>query len=557
MGLQKLVFGLQSSSLVHAITEWPMLCLLHLFVAVCVSAAAVLHVPDEYPTIQVALNSTQPGDTVLVALGIYAEALSGPPHSFLLKGDVIPDTGLYERPVIDPSPLPSPTTLSCLRSGPSGTPVIEDVTFRNGPPMFPRDEPIPGGIETTCRNTILRRCVFDSTILGVRCDSDSVVLEGCHFVDYVRWGIRVLHGLILATDCSFDGHSVNTVWGLVFCTSGSSFTRCRFTYRESSDQMLYVIGHDCTMRECLVGPISHRLTNLILATLDNSIYENNVITACSLGTSVFSFGGSCEGPGVVRNNRFVGIAALPDEPHGGWGINVLTENSPQPCPGATIEDNLFEGNPDDFGHGIIFSSGPITIRHNRFTGLKSAPLSGAVTIIPPDTIPEWPHLMLDNLCYSNVGCAAYGAWETTLHAPNNWWGDPAGPYNAAHHPAGLGDTVGDFVEFTPWHTDTTFFWEAAEEPPMLLPREVTMEIFPQPFNAQATLRLTVNQPMILKVELFNLLGQREEEIWSGAIGIRKEISFNGMELASGLYFVRAYDILANRPAAMTKVVALK
>jgi hypothetical protein len=46
--------------------------------------AAVIHVPEDQPTVQQGLDATAPGDTVLVARGTYQELLTSPDHSFTL-----------------------------------------------------------------------------------------------------------------------------------------------------------------------------------------------------------------------------------------------------------------------------------------------------------------------------------------------------------------------------------------------------------------------------------------------------------------------------------------
>ena len=46
--------------------------------------AAVIHVPEDQPTVQLGLDATAPGDTVRVARGTYQELLVSPEHSFML-----------------------------------------------------------------------------------------------------------------------------------------------------------------------------------------------------------------------------------------------------------------------------------------------------------------------------------------------------------------------------------------------------------------------------------------------------------------------------------------
>lgn len=64
-------------------------------------------------------------------------------------------------------------------------------------------------------------------------------------------------------------------------------------------------------------------------------------------------------------------------------------------------------------------------------------------------------------------CNAYSG--VTVDADSNWWGDPSGPYHSTN-PAGLGDTVSNYVDFTPWLTDSVQ-WVGVEEQPIVKPIE--------------------------------------------------------------------------------------
>ncbi|GBE30637.1 MAG TPA: T9SS type A sorting domain-containing protein [Bacteroidetes bacterium] len=77
-------------------------------------SADVIHVPEEQPTIQAGLGNTSPGDTVLVAPGVYQETVQFPPFSVVLASNYLisGDPGDIEITVID--------------GGSSGTPVVID-----------------------------------------------------------------------------------------------------------------------------------------------------------------------------------------------------------------------------------------------------------------------------------------------------------------------------------------------------------------------------------------------------------------------------------------------
>ena len=237
-----------------------------LLLVASVSWAATRHVPSEYTTIQAAFDSLQDGDTVLVGMGIYAEALRAPQHSFLLKGDVVPDTGDYPRPTIDPTSLPGSDTLCCLTIPPGCKLAMEDMRFYNGPAMYPNPpyDRIVGGVLVFARNLEVRRCVFDSTWMGL-CfglgsqDPDSASscwVENSQFIKVEdacigsNAGTSGGHFALTAVDCYFQGHSM---W-LVNGTDSSRIARCQFG-GDSSGSMCTIWGRGLVVENCLFGPV--------------------------------------------------------------------------------------------------------------------------------------------------------------------------------------------------------------------------------------------------------------------------------------------------------------
>jgi len=132
--------------------------------------------------------------------------------------------------------------------------------------------------------------------------------------------------------------------------------------------------------------------------------------------------------------------------------------------------------------------------------------------------------------------------------------------HSVSNPEGRIDTVYGRVRITPWCVDTA----ACEEPPSPMkhaalphPSNYLLSAFPNPFNSTSILRLEVPQPEIVRVELFDVLGRRVKELWSGAVAEEKEVALDGSALSSGVYFVRMTNTIWNRPLITTKIVVLK
>jgi hypothetical protein len=99
--------------------------------------AQIIHVPDDYPTIQLGINATNPGDTVLVAEGTYFEQISFlgkkplmVASRFLMDGD----TSHISKTIVDGSHATNPDSSSVVYfiSDEDTTSILCGFTIKNG-----------------------------------------------------------------------------------------------------------------------------------------------------------------------------------------------------------------------------------------------------------------------------------------------------------------------------------------------------------------------------------------------------------------------------------------
>ncbi len=528
--------------------------------AVGIAFGVTLRVPQDYSSIQAALDSLQDGDTVLVAVGVYAEALRGPPRSgYVLRGDVVPDTGNYPRPVVDPSSLPRPDTVTCLILDPlSAGIIIEDFAFRNGREMY---DTIPrrytGGVVNYSRDLTVRRCLFDSTYGGVG-GGTNLYLEDCRFEDNYLICARTDSGPITAVNCLFScdgGGGYNVV-----ARDYSSFRFCEF--RDNSTGELLVAGFpgdSIIIEDCIFGPWANWWSALVITVRSGCVVRNCVFTDCVPGVSLVDILMDCSNddplPLTLSDNIFMNyVGGYPpyDAAITSWCQNVYSPSSFW----GIMENNVFRdgqfGPPNPDANALSLEGGWL-VRGNRFTRLDP-PTASDVYAVRVDAGPVDTLVLRDNL-FDADGLAASAYWYSRIDARWNWWGDSTGPYHPSLNPDGQGGEIGSGVIFDPWYPDTSFL--AAPEPHAALPQAVSLDVYPNPFNATATLRLAVNQPGIFRVDLYNLLGQHVQQIWSGAVAYEKRIAFDGQALSSGLYFVRVYQPIGNHVLALQKIVIAK
>lgn len=510
--------------------------------------AGIIRVPSEQATIQAALDAIAEGDTVLVTNGFYAEELTAPNFGFALLGDVEPDTGLYERPIVDPASLPSPTTRTCLRNL-HGEVVVERMWFKNGAAMHPHDNNSVGGVRNSAANLVIRDCVFDSTYRGV-VSPFLVTLERCIFRASKRNCIYMANATLRAFDCDFE--CIETDWSAIICGSGTVVEGCHLHGEMGTDwDWWFVVGGEgWSVRNNVFGPGGGSRGALILVVGPDGVFEDNLIQGCIARGALMDTRPQCDGLIEIRNNRFIDNVIQGEEFSGTMCLNVNEQydDSMRPCSELLVTGNEFIGNVGGSIAKGILNTGHNVIMRNAFRDL-----------LPLD---QWTlkdvggdPLIRDNLFIGN-GKAVKPMWGSPVNAENNWWGDASGPYHPFSNPLGQGDEVGDGVDFDPWYTDTLFF-SASPEPRPPLPESASLLAYPNPFNSVATIKLTVPRAMIARIELFDVTGRRVKELWSGAVADTKTVTWQADEFASGLYFVRAWDPLGNRPLALAKVVLLK
>lgn len=217
---------------------------------------------------------------------------------------------------------------------------------------------------------------------------------------------------------------------------------------------------------------------------------------------------------------------------------------------AIIQENVFHDLVANVRPTGLECELPARVTGNHFFDLDQSPTPAVETTFIEPTA--------DSVIYRrnqfwNTGFAMEADWSAD--ARWNWWGDSTGPYHSTSNPEGLGDTIVGAFQFEPWYQDSSLT-EAVDER-FDVPKEFDLTVFPNPFNSSAKLRLRVPEAVIVRVDLYNTLGQKVDELFSGAIGLEKEIIIDAGELPSGVYFARVTDRIFNRVLATEKLALVR
>jgi predicted outer membrane repeat protein len=378
--------------------------------------AITINVPADQSTIQAGLNTASDGDTVLVAPGTYFETLTWPS----VNGIVLTSSGDSSNTIIDAQQLGSVITFDSEFVIDTMT-VVSKLTIRNG-------QAESGG--------------------GVFCDQASPKLIGLSIEDNesTRYGEDNGGGGIYCFSSSpslidvtiIENNSMDSGGG-IYChvNSHPSLRGVTITQNNASSMGGGVYCHDSS---------SPSFTDVMIT--ENSGFEGGGIFCCneSFLTLINVV--------ILRNNAE-------------YGGGILCQLTSPTLTGSTIAENAAE-----LGGGIYFveaspSFADLTISGNFaseggaiYCTQDSSPILTEVTIVNNSASGEGDGIYISNSSVLSIGhstifnsgVAIQYAGGGQIDATDNWWGDPSGPFHPIQNSEGLGDSVSQSVNITPWLT---------------------------------------------------------------------------------------------------------
>ncbi len=236
------------------------------------ATAAERHVPSAYSTIQAAIAAARPGDTVIVADGVY----TGPGNrdiTFAGKAITVRSANGAATCIIDcQGTQEDPHRGFHFAGGETSTSVLDGFTIRNG---------------STPPGAVLNE--FNGA--GILCEDGSPTIKNCVLTDNWAgcWGAAICCGWNsesspIIMNCTITGNYSNDDGGAIFSFDGSP------TIINS-----LIVGNEARVRG---GGINHFGTGTV--TIRNSTIAGNI---APLGSGVFEFTGSVNiSNSIVRGN---------------------------------------------------------------------------------------------------------------------------------------------------------------------------------------------------------------------------------------------------------------
>jgi len=425
-----------------------------LAVAVAVQAQ-IIHVPDDYPTIQQGIDAANNFDTVLVSDGTYYEQINflgkkplTVASEFLMDGD----TNHIANTIIDGSQLTNLDSASVVYfvSGEDTTSILCGFTVRNGKGTYTTDnynyrqgggiwiseagakivhnrithntvdDTQPGNGESTSGGGIGAKYGFgsywiviaDNTIASNSCNSTNEYATGGGIA--LSYNTRIFNNII--SHNSVSGYQSAQVYGggMYIATNGGN---CRAIIEENS------ITNNSTQGAGIAASAGVACDNMKTIFSDNLVANNTANPSQDSGGAGFALylpkAGSEVSRNIFRENVIsVGI---------GGGILVQGNSSPNT---VLVENNYFINNWAPSGGGFSMLSNPVLLQNNVFIGNQAEIDGGAVWLLDWLNL-QFEHLaiLINNSFYNNEASSAGGAIWSNNSKPlifnSIFWNDSA------------------------------------------------------------------------------------------------------------------------------------
>ncbi len=464
------------------------------------SAATIINIPDDYPTIQEGIDASSDGDTVLVQPGTYVENINFNGHNIVLGSLFLTtgDTTYIEQTIIDGDSSGSVVT---FESGESSTAIIAGFVVQNG-----LSASLGGGIS----------CVYsDPTITNNHIRANSAI--GSQMTNGTGGGIYCFHSdaTIIYNTISGNvavGYPIWT-WG----TGGGIY--CYNSNAKISNN--FISENDALSEWGFGGGLS------LFASSPTMI--NNVIIA----NSALHWGGGIhcyESSPIIVNNALSGNSAGVS----GGGIYCELVSNP------VITNTIFWADSASYESEIDFddSSSPY------FTYCDVQGGRAGEGNIDTDPLFRGPENGDFHLMSTQCG--------DPQDSPCIDAGDPIIFDSIIDCNRGLGGERSDMGAYGGGDSTTVGI---SDQPPRAPDRFALLQNYPNPFNASTSIEFTLPEETELELAVYDLLGRKVAMLFEGVKSSgHHSITWNAGNFSSGIYFARITNDLDEKSI---KLILLK
>jgi hypothetical protein len=477
------------------------------------TGATIINIPDDFPTIQEGIDHGTDGDTVLVQPGTYYENINFNGHNVILASLFLTtrDTAYISRTVIDGR---SAGSVIVFENDEDRGAQVVGFTIQHG---FAE---CGGGIRCSATSpTISSNNISGNWVSGENAGGSGV---GCYYGDPVVRNNRITRDSVHAYDGLGCGAGIDC-WSSGAEISGNVI---------SGNFIRSVCGTNAGGGICCF--------------YSNPTISSNLI----MHNSSWNFGWGGDGGGIYcRQSNLTmsnNVLSCNFGDHGG-GIAFVSSES-------NMTNNTFTGNCGYYDGAAIYCSDSYIMVTNSILWQDSAWWTdteiyidgGAVTVTYSDVRGGWPgggNIDVDPLFR--------GAEAGDFHLMAGYCGDPYdSPCIDAGHPDSLDQLLDCFHGLCSETSDMGAYggrnlgWPTPVEDDRhnqeQVPRHfVLAQNYPNPFNAATAISYVVPVPSNVKLEVYNLLGERVATLVEGKQQPTDgSVTWDASGFSSGLYFYR-------------------
>jgi hypothetical protein len=363
--------------------------------SVNIVCSQIIHIPDDFATIQSGINSAEAGDTILVAPGEYFENInfSGKNivvcSNFAMSGNV----GDIETTIINGSNPVNPDTSSCVLivSGEDSTAVLQGFTVTGGNGTRWEDEHGPGLFYTegggfliqysspTIKNNIIRNNKAINVPAGTISAGGGAIRSG-------DGNPHILNNLIVYNQGRYGGGIVLNYSGaeiknniFAYNTGGEDYGGGGLWFLSNGTSPIILENNTIVYNHSALGGGGIRLWSSQAQIRNNIIWGNTAVSAPQIQGNTGTVTYCCVQGG------WTGTGNLDTEPLFATSNFILDETSE--CVDAGNPDPLYDDpeDPDNAGFGLYPAMGTVTNDMGVFGGPGCIQLPEIVTSVPQNS----------------------------------------------------------------------------------------------------------------------------------------------------------------------------